>query len=68
VDILVDAGPHKASDVVLGQLAGIPDLDVLLWTHAHEDPIDQAPSQPIWDEATRCALWVRLPAASSKEV
>ena len=39
IDILVDAGPRKASDVVLAQLAGIPDLDVLLWTHAHEDHI-----------------------------
>lgn len=38
-DVLIDAGSADASEAVLDALVGIPDLDVVVWTHAHEDHI-----------------------------
>lgn len=38
-DVLIDAGEAQWGDVVLQHLEDVPDLDVVIWTHAHADHI-----------------------------
>jgi len=43
-DALIDAGPPESAEMLLRQLSGVPDLDVLMWTHTHEDHIGGMPA------------------------
>jgi len=38
-DALIDSGYAWYADGILAQLAEVPDLDVVMWTHPHEDHI-----------------------------
>jgi len=38
-DALIDSGYAGYADGILAQLAEVPDLDVLMWTHPHDDHI-----------------------------
>jgi len=58
-DALIDAGRPETAETVLRHLGSVPDLDVLMWTHAHEDHMGGVPAV-LQAMPVRQVLWTGL--------